>query len=105
MTPQDPEITYEALRASMLRCQRRLPFRWAAHEQCPECGDDLLTVLDCGGVTDGEPAVCCDCRRVWCWSADEGGAWINDQRDHDEEQPFVTIAALARIRAEAEVIG
>ena len=103
------ELTYGALRTSMIKCMRGLPFRWCTYDECPECGSCLFSVIEHGGVTDGEPAVCCSCRRVWNWSVDDSDesdvrAYINDQRDHDEEQDFVTVEALATIRTEAEML-
>jgi hypothetical protein len=101
MTPPTT-LTIEALRASMLRCLRSSPLSWVGYEDCPECGDSLLTVIEDGCVFDGEPAVCCSCRRVWSWSVDEYDAWINDQREPDEDVPKVTPGTLAAILAQVQ---
>jgi len=61
------------------------PWWWVETEDCPECGDVLISPGRQGWHYDGDPAVCCDCRRVWWWTVDDGEAYILDRRDHDED--------------------
>jgi len=119
------ELTFEDLRETLTGPSRSMRWHIIPWTDCPECGDAIASPArslkemkaddwqsihldddddeDALGVYDGDPAVCTACRRVWFWSVDEDDAWINDQREGDEDVPMVTVETVVCIVAEAVV--